>query len=363
MTKQVSSKWNEIMTKSTRLQNSYQWSSSRESTFQECQKKYWYTYYGAWDGWPIYYNDPRGKSVDPLSAHLYMLKNMQPMAVFIGSTVHKIIESVLKPLITLSTKKLPAIDALLSEGKNLFLKGLSESKAGLWKKHPKKHTHLLEDYYNLPLEKETIDASTEKVLSCLKNWYESPCIQNIALDPRAAWQDIEQAMTFEVVPGINAIVVFDFSLKWQKNPNSIDPITMIFDWKTGQDNQKIEEQLYAYALAANRLQKTPIDSILLVPFFLNEGPNGYRKIGAGQIEAIQPEKLTRIEKKIVTSSEEMLKFHTVSIDANGASTKPNPENFQYTADRGKCRRCPFLEVCDKAQFLPASIEELRKNYL
>ncbi len=346
-----------------RLQNSFNWSASRESTFLECQKKYWYTYYGSWDGWPIYYKDPRGNTLDPLAAHLYMLKNMQPIAIFIGSIVHSVIETVMKSIAGRSEKKLPELSAILAEGELRFKKGIHESTQGAWKKHPKKHAHLLEHYYHFPLSNDIIDNASKKVTTCLENWYSSPCVQNIALDSRAAWGDIEKAMTFEVQKGINAIVVFDFYLRWHKKNDQESPIIMIFDWKTGQESQKIEEQLYAYALAAQKELKASIDSMILVPFYLAEGPFGYKKIGTGQIETIQREKLQKIEEKIVASSQEMLKLHDVTIDSQGASTKPDPRLFSYTSDMSKCKKCPFRQVCEKASYASLDINELREKIL
>ena len=33
------------------LANEFSWSRSRDATFQDCRRKYFYQYYGAWGGW------------------------------------------------------------------------------------------------------------------------------------------------------------------------------------------------------------------------------------------------------------------------------------------------------------------------
>ena len=33
------------------LANEFSWSRSRDSTFQDCRRKYFYHYYGSWGGW------------------------------------------------------------------------------------------------------------------------------------------------------------------------------------------------------------------------------------------------------------------------------------------------------------------------
>ncbi|MGR3952240.1 MAG: PD-(D/E)XK nuclease family protein [Chlamydia sp.] len=345
----------------SRLQNLFNWSASRESTFRECKKKYWYTYYGAWDGWPIYYNDPRGKSIDPLAAYLYMLKNMQSLPIFIGSAVHTVIETALKATQGCETKRLPEMSELLLNGENRIKKGIEESTQGAWKKHPKKHTHLLEHYYDFPLESHAIDAAIEKVRKCLENWYTSPCTQNITLSPRAVWKEIEKAMTFEVEKGISAIVVFDFSISWQRKEAEKKPLTVIFDWKTGQENQKIEDQMYAYAIGARRELGIPLESLLLVPFYLAQGPDSYKKIGAHQKDELHEERLIEVQKRIVSSSLEMISLHQVEKDISGASSRPDPTLFPYTTNESSCRKCPFREMCEKADFKQLSIAELRKK--
>ena len=33
------------------LANEFSWSRSRDATFQDCKRKYFYHYYGSWGGW------------------------------------------------------------------------------------------------------------------------------------------------------------------------------------------------------------------------------------------------------------------------------------------------------------------------
>ena len=33
------------------LTNEFSWSRSRDGTFQDCRRRYFYHYYGAWGGW------------------------------------------------------------------------------------------------------------------------------------------------------------------------------------------------------------------------------------------------------------------------------------------------------------------------
>ena len=81
---------------------------------------------------------------------------------------------------------------------------------------------------------------------------------------------IESTQTFSLEEGVEAIVVYDFFLRWPKADGS--KIMIIFDWKTGQESKKIEDQLFAYALAATTLFSVPSDGLIVSPFYLHAGP-------------------------------------------------------------------------------------------
>ncbi len=336
-----------------RLVNACRWSSSRESTFLECQKKYWYSYYGAWEGWPKTPFDTR-ESIDPLASYLYMLKNMQPACMFMGSMVHKVIEECLKSI--QHTKKAPPLEDLLAQTSQRFDKGMEESLQHLWKKHPKHHTNIFEHFYGLAFGENEEKEGKEKALSCISNWHSSPCIQNMALHPKAEWMGIETTQTFSVENGIEAIVVYDFFLRWPKADGS--KIMIIFDWKTGQESKKIEDQLSAYALAAHTLFSVAIENLIISPFYLIAGPLGYKKYGAGQENGLDNSLLAITRSRIITSTHQMLALHPAA-DEHGIVPTPDPVLFSYPADRRGCRRCPFQQLCVAADFQQKSCAELR----
>ena len=336
-----------------RLVNACRWSSSREATFHDCQKKYWYSYYGAWEGWPKTPFDTRD-AIDPLSSYLYMLKNMQPACVFMGSMVHAVIEECLKNI--QHTKKAPARDALIAQAALRYDKGIKESKEQQWKNHPKHHVNIFEHFYGLPFGDGEERTLKDKALTCIANWLSSPCLQNIALHPKSEWLGIEATQTFAVQAGIEAIVVYDFFLRWPKADGS--KIMIIFDWKTGQESQKIEDQLFAYALAATELFSVPIDGLIISPFYLSTGPSGYKKYGAGQETAFEASALAATRSRIVESAQQMLTLHPPK-NEQGIVPSPDPTLFSYPDDRRGCRRCPFQQLCGAADFQQKSSEELK----
>ena len=319
------------------LQNEFSWSFSRANLYSECQKRYWYTYYGSWDGWPKTPWDKR-KQIDPLAAYLYALKQMQSMPTYVGSTVHEAIEYFLK------TKKPFSEDALLERGRTKFLDGIAEAKTDKWKESPKKHKNLFEYYYNQPPTSETLLQAENKVVSCLENWYKSPIVQQLAFHADSRILSIEELAFFQLAGKYKIIVVIDFALMWKD-------LAVLFDWKTGEESDKTEEQLYLYALFANRVWSIPFDKIILSPFYLSK--NSYTKIGAGCPTPLDTAKIQKVEQGIEASCDKLSVLHTVQ----------DPEGFAYTTQRERCTRCPFKELCQGVDYQDVSREELRNKVL
>ncbi len=314
------------------LLNEFSWSFSRASLFSDCQKRYWYTYYGSWEGWPKTPWDKR-KQIDPLSSCLYTLKQMQSMPTFIGSTVHESIEHFLK------TKKPFELNALLDNAKKAFNEGIEEAISGKWKNAPKKHTNLFEYYYGDLPSNETLTHAENKVVSCLENWYASPIVQQLAFHADSRFLSVEELASFQLADKYKIIVVIDFAVMWKD-------LSILFDWKTGEESEKTEEQLYLYALFANRVWSIPFEKIVLSPFYLSK--NSYTKIGAGCAKPLDLQKIQTLEKNIETSCDQLSLLHVV----------PNVEQFAYTAERKKCARCPFKEICEHADYQNLTREEL-----
>ncbi len=324
------------------LKNEFRWSVSRQACFDECQKKYWYTYYGSWDGWPVNAFDPNRK-VDPLAALLYRLKQIQSLPLFIGSVVHETIEEALKK----HHKQLPSAEVLRLDARKRFLKGIEESKEKKWLDHPKKFSNLFEWYYNtnLPTE-EAIATYIERIEQMIASWRNSPAINQVIIDAKARWSGIEQNIEF-LVDSVPVIVVIDFMLFW---PNSEGDILIIFDWKTGGERKENIEQLYAYAMAAQIKLHQPIDKVVITPFYLAQGVTGYKKIGFKQTETLDLKIVEEVQNKIRKEGSKLLAIHKES--------SQDPLLFPYTENREKCLSCPFVEVCKKANYEPLTREEL-----
>lgn len=315
-----------------RLQNEFSWSFTRANTFGECQKRYWYTYYGSWEGWPKTPWDKRPE-IDPLATKLYALKQMQSLPTFIGSTVHETIEHFLKQ--SMQSKKSFELEALLAHGFKAFDEGIDEAKTEKWRISPKKHTNLFEFYYGPPLAQEQLDTAKEKVRLCLTNWHESKVMQSLAFHPDSRFRSIEELSSFQLAAKYKVIVVIDFCVMWKD-------MAVLFDWKTGGESEKTEEQLYCYALFANKVWNIPLEKIILTPYYLAK--NSYTKIKPAE----NASKLVALEEKIVDSCNKLSVLHD----------NADVQSFAYPENRVQCNTCAFKEVCQGVNFENVPRDEL-----
>src|SRR3989454_9175316 len=69
------------------LTNDFSWSRSRDNAFQECKRRYYYHYYGAWGGWDA--------AAPEEVRRLYVLKQLASRQQWAGRVVHDAIEMAL----------------------------------------------------------------------------------------------------------------------------------------------------------------------------------------------------------------------------------------------------------------------------
>ena len=334
-----------------KLLNEFSWSFSRYNTFLECQKKYWYTYYGSWEGWPKTPYDSR-TSIDPLASKLYLLKNIQSLAMFIGSCVHETIEWYLK-----NGKKEVSCKELVDNALLKFSQGIEDSKLSHYLKHPKKYKNIFEYYYKQGLENiaEKQEQAKVKIETSLTNWYNSPIVRDLIFSDQSKIVSVEELAFVMIEKLYKVIVVIDLALKRQTKDN--EEIMMLFDWKTGQENEKNEKQLLLYALFANRTWNTPFDKILLTPFYVFS--NTYEKIGCRQEKGITQDQIDALEKEIIENCKTLVSL-VPDWKTPAIAKTPEPQNFCYTEDRRKCSRCSFQEMCQGVNYENVSQAELRE---
>jgi hypothetical protein len=299
------------------LKNQFSWSISRGKLFEECARKYYYNYYGSWNGW---------SDDGPETARLcYRLKQIMDLPMWAGKIVHHTLETTLKRYrrgqgASLERMKSSARDALNSQWK--------ESLDGLWMRHAKKYTNLFEHYYGIDVDAEGRAAIRKRVFDSLENFEAMGCAEQLRALAPEDWRSVEELRFFDV-GGVKVWVVLDCAFRQGDN-------LAIYDWKTGRvpgpDDQGAVDQLTCYALFAAQQWSVPIETVRVSAIYLSEGQT---------IDSeVSPEQAIDFRERLFESAKAMTD-RLVDVQDNRAEEKDFPRTDQ--ADR--CRRCCFFEAC------------------
>ena len=70
-----------------KLINEFSWSHSRRNAFEECMRKYYFSYYGSWNGWERHATDRQKE--------LYLHNKLINRWMWLGKLVHESIKNIL----------------------------------------------------------------------------------------------------------------------------------------------------------------------------------------------------------------------------------------------------------------------------
>lgn len=299
------------------LVNEFSWSKSREGTFSECKRRFWFQYYGSWGGWEAH--------ADPRTREIYILKQLVSRPMWIGTTVHQAIERSLKNH-RASPKPLAVdVDQIVALTLQQMRSDYKDSRSRLYRRKPKT-TAFFEHEFEIPVSDEEWKTGAATVERCLRNFYASELYAEILVAPRENWLEIEELSSFEM-EGVKIIVVLDFSYRQG------DEIVIV-DWKTGAfDDQVNRFQLACYTLYAGRKWGAPPGKVRALEFNLNRN------------ETIQhvltPDDIARtadLIKGSIADMKRMLRDPERNIAVE--------EDFPKLNDPRVCPRCNFQRICE-----------------
>jgi hypothetical protein len=302
---------------SRELKNEFAWSKSREETFRDCLRKYYFQYYGFWNGWK--------EDADPRVRQIYVLKNLRTRAMWAGERVHRCIEGVLAHYRAgrQTTPEDPAVQQMLEGMRQDF----RDSRSRRYRREPKKTCGLFEHEYEVAVSNEAWKETADRAADCVRNFYRSTAFERIRARPVADWLEIEKRSGF-TLDGLRVYVQLDFAFR-------DGPRIGLYDWKTGRPSPgRNDVQLACYALyATQKWNAAPADvtAIELNLQTLEETPH-----------ALTGEQVESVKDHIRESADEML-FPLSDPEHNVAGE----DAFDFAEDDGVCRRCNFLKVCPK----------------
>jgi len=296
------------------LSNEFSWSRSRDATFQDCRRKYYLHYYGAWGGWAA------DAAADVRL--LYILKQLASRQMWAGRMVHDAIEMALH--VYQQGRDVP-VEPFVADVIERMRGEWRSSRAGRYRDSPKTLA-LFEHEYAVDLKPEVWQALSRNVSTCLRNFFRLPLLAEVRKTAPEHWsiEHWSKVFDFEGTPVWSAP---DFGF-W----NDAGRLTLV-DWKTGaSDADATAFQLGCYALYAREVLGVPAAQVVLLEVNLREPTVTPLAWDDARLEAIR----------------EQLRLSIRSMRAYLAEPAANVarlEDFERTEELRICRWCNFRRVC------------------
>ncbi|PYN72569.1 MAG: hypothetical protein DMD97_23070 [Candidatus Rokuibacteriota bacterium] len=296
------------------LVNEFSWSRSRDNTFQDCRRKYFYHYYGAWGGWDA--------AAPEDIRRLYVLKQLASRQQWAGRVVHDAIEMAFHVFV--GGRDLP-VEPFIADVIERMRGDWRSSKAGRYRESPKTAA-LFEHEYAVDLKPEVWQAISRNVATCLRNFFRLPLLTAIRKTSADHWSIEHWSKVFEF-EGTAVWVAPDFGF-WTDEGR-----LALVDWKTGGANPDgAAFQLGCYALYAAEVLGVAPSKVDLYEANLREP----------EVTQVQwnDERLDAIKEQVRLSIRSM-KAYLVDPAANAATIA----DFEKTEELRICRWCNFRVVC------------------
>lgn len=294
--------------------NEFSWSRSRDATFQECKRKYYYHYYGSWGGW------------DPDAAvevrRLYLLKQLASRQMWAGRVVHDAIEMALR--VFRDGRDVP-VEPFIADVVERMRAEWRESRTGRSREMPRTLA-LLEHEYAIEVKPEAWLALRAGVVACLRNFFRLPLLAHARRTPPEHWsiEHWSRVLDFEGTP---VWIAPDFGF-WSEDGR----LTLV-DWKTGgADPAATAFQLGCYALYAREMLGVEPARVDLLEVNLRGPVVTPLTWDDGRLEDVRAQLRLSIRG---------MRAYLVDPAANVARL----EDFERTEERRLCRSCNFRAVC------------------
>lgn len=296
------------------LANEFSWSRSRDGTFQECRRKYFYHYYGAWGGWEA--------DAPEEVRRLYVLKQLASRQQWAGRVVHDAIELVLHGLA--DGRSVP-VEPFIGDVIERMRSEWRSSRAGRYRTEPRT-TALFEHEYQVDLPPEAWRAVSQNVAACLRNFFRLPLLAEIRRTSPEHWSIEHWSKVFDF-EGTPVWVAPDFGY-WTPEGR-----LGLVDWKTGGGgNGDASFQLGCYALYAREVLGVEPDRVDLYEVNLREPQVSRHRWDGERLEAVREQLRLSIRS---------MKAYLADPQANAAVIT----DFERTEDLRICRWCNFRAVC------------------
>lgn len=306
------------------LINTFSWSFSAASDFEECRRRRYWAKYAMWGGWK--------DDASPIQKAAYRLTKMQTAFTMLGTAVEIAVMHAIRR--HQAGEDLDAETLYQMAARPFLNKAWKESLNGQWRENPRKFYCLREHYYR-ELNGNGNNSLTQYIIDQTKL-----CMVNFvgSVLPRLAKVTREQEVPVNTVAmgdpesfdldGIKVYAIPDYV--WREGD-----ILHIHDWKAGKIRPDHHDQMALYALWANLKKNTPPENVRLHIEYLS----------ANKVEDVSVTKamLEEVVKGIKDSVADMSEY---LVDNDIRRNEPQPkEEWDLAEAREICKQCNFYELC------------------
>lgn len=298
--------------------NKFSWSKSRDESLKTCERKYYFNYYGYWNGWDRF--------ADERTKKIYYLKKINSKEIWIGQVVHEIIEEILK---NLKAKKETTLEESMLELKKKLDSGFTQSQLKKYTGFSSKLNKLFEHEYEIKITKEEKEKIFQKAGQCIINFYNSEILKEIKKAKKEDLLLVEDLLKFNF-EGESIFLSIDFAMK---KGNKI----ILYDWKTGKEKfQKFDLQMMLYSLYAK--EKWGLENEQIIAKVFN--------VSIYQISEfkVNKEKLEKA-KQYMKESIKHMKSKLLYPQYNKAREEDFKKIHEESENKYPCNKCNFKKIC------------------
>ncbi|HEY5132222.1 MAG TPA: PD-(D/E)XK nuclease family protein [Candidatus Krumholzibacteriaceae bacterium] len=321
--------------------NRFGWSLSREATFDDCRRRYYFHYYLSWGGW--------GRDAPAVAREAFRLKRLVSLPLWRGQLVHYVASMVLRSM--KAKGRIPDRDKVIAYTLERFDTQFEFSRSRNYLTTPKKSGNrlnidwlaLFEHEYGREIASAVLETFRGECVRAVEALCASPLLGALLETDRAKWaiEDLDSgdfSQQFDY-GGATVFVKTDFMYR------AADGTLRIVDWKTnraqsaaggandGPRNAAVQLGIYAYY--ASRILREPIVALRLLEVNLLDG-------GRVIEHAADEGSIARAEETIAAG---IAKLAAVLVRGDTARNEALPPAQFPTIDNSRCRFCNFYRIC------------------
>lgn len=296
---------------------SFSWSFSRARVLNDCERRYYWQYYGSHRGW---LRDP---DVGPDAKLAYRLKQLSTPELMLGSEIHTRAEEI---AVAYKMRKAgPTLDEMVRKTEKAMYAAWRTSRE-VFIRSPKRNPMFLEHYYGGDISNARRARLRAKLDQCLHSLFRWPGWTDVAAaDPETIL--VLPKRTTTMVAGVPIYAAPDLAFR-----NSSGELEII-EWKTG-NADGAEAQVYAYAfflrhfgVAAETFRGRVVQ--------LADGSEREFEVTKNDIATV----MKRFRDDVWSMKGFVLEMDTERNEAGPV------DRFRLPPTEDACTWCPFYEVC------------------